>query len=139
MECIITETSNQMNCVICNFQLPDGARVCPQCGNLVSPSNTGSSVSYNNPTIASASSHTPQPISSYNASAQNTPLVYDPYSGETPYAGQTPYGVSTSYGGPGAVPPPPPQPRFPAQGKQGKRNALIVGIAILLILLVGEG
>jgi len=125
-----------MNCVICNFQLPDGARVCPQCGNLVSPPNTSSGVSYSNPTIASAGYHRQQPISSYDASAQSMPPVYDPYSGETPYAGQTPYGVSTSYGGPGTVPPPP---RLPAQGKQGKRIALVVGIAILLILLVGEG
>jgi hypothetical protein len=150
-------------CHSCGAQLPDGARACPQCGTFAPDPGTGPDA-FNLPTVSSASGmvnptvsaapYTPsqQPPSSYGADIYGTPPPpsYDPYRVQ---GSAQPYGVSSEY-----APPPPQaaspypsqpvsspfvggmqQPPLPPQRSQGKRIALIAGIVILALILVGEG
>jgi hypothetical protein len=148
-------------CLSCGSQLPEGARACPQCGTFVPDPGTGPD-GFNLPTMSSsvvaptesaASYNTPsqQPPSSYGANSYGTPPppIYDPYRLQH---GAQPHRVNAEY-----APPPPQSPNtFPPQvvpsasyvgtqapvpqpRGQGKRIAMIAGIIVLALILVGEG
>ncbi len=150
-------------CLSCGAQLPEGARACPQCGTFVPDPGSGPDA-FNLPTVSSSSgmigptvSAAPykpsqQPPSSYGADVYGTPPPpsYDPYRVQ---GGVPPYGANIEYAPPppqSASPYPTPSGSFPFVGgmqqvamqprwSQGRRIALIAGIVILAVILVGEG
>lgn len=149
-------------CLSCGAQLPDGARACPQCGTFVPDPDSGPDA-FNLPTVSSsrmidptvsATPYTPaqQPPSSYGSDVYATPPppLYNPYRVQD---GSQPYSTNAEY-----APPPPQsanqypsqpvsspfvggmqQPPLLPQRRQGKRIALIAGIVILALILIGEG
>ncbi len=148
-------------CLSCGSQLPEGARACPQCGTFVPDPGTGPDA-FNLPTISSSSKieHT-ESAAPYTPSQQppSTDYGVDPYSAPPPpsynpysvQGGAQPYRMPSEYAPPplqSANPFPPqvtprpfvsPQPPLPTQSGQGKRIALIAGIIVLALILVGEG
>lgn len=153
-----------MNCRSCGFQLPPGAKACPNCGTRTSayysdgataydptfvthPSGpqAGSSPSYD-PTLAASPSRTPPPPSTaYGSSASppgpTSPGSADPYSALPPplppSTQQNPYTPPPPY----VIPQTGPQPAYPPPltpaGPQGQKpqRRFPTGIAVLLIAL----
>ena len=148
-------------CLSCGSQLPEGARACPQCGTFVPDPDTGPD-GFNLPTISS-----PSKIEATESAAPYTPSQKPPSTdyGDDPYiappppsynpyimqGGAQPYRMPSEYAPPplqsanpfpSQVTPRPfvsPQPPLPTQSGQGKRIALIAGIIVLVLILVGEG
>jgi hypothetical protein len=149
-----------MNCTVCSFPLPDGARACPQCGSLVSGDSSVSfnsftaAASYNQegqqqhgntfpPTVASSGSGQ-QPISSYGIDPYN--MSSSPFTGynSTNQAPPPPSPVSNPPSSPGLQQYPyggsPSAPGFQPPPQRSRWNILILGIVIVLVvLLIGEG
>jgi hypothetical protein len=145
-------------CLSCGSQLPEGARACPQCGTFVPDPGTDPD-GFNLPTMSStivppteaAAPYTPsqQPPSTYGANTYGTPPtpIYDAYRlqpGAQSYssAEYAPPPPSANAFSSQVVPPPAygaPQAPLSPSGGQGKRIALIAGIVVLVLILVGEG
>src|SRR5947209_3374959 len=137
-----------MKCSNCGTQLPPGAVAWPMCGTPTPQYGFGSGATPYDPTVASSYNTPDTPLS-----ATPPPPTYDP----TPPAG--PYGASpsTAYGSQSYSAPPPPQymapyvappppqytfaqPPPPSPGRsQGKRIAIITGVALLILILLGAG
>jgi Protein of unknown function (DUF3224) len=112
-----------MDCQVCGTQLPSEARACPNCGTLTPASYTNSGASPYDPTISAVSGSPPSVMSA----PPPPPTQY----GANPYDGslQSPYPVVNPYEAP-----PPLPPRHP-----GNHIGIIVGVAILVLLLIGGG
>src|ERR1700694_1770515 len=107
-----------MYCESCGYQLPLGAKACPNCGALSPAYHANSGASPYDPTQPAGSSFDaivpppPPPSTDYGPNPYDVPL-------------QSPRDVN-----PYTVPPPPPPPR--------KASPLILGIlAVLVLLIVG--
>lgn len=107
-----------MDCQVCGTQLPSGARACPHCGTLAPASSPNASASPYDPTIPAVSASSPFGL-------------------KTPPPPPTQYGAN-SYDSslPGPYPANPYE--IPARPKRS-HIGLIVGIAILILLLIGGG
>lgn len=120
-----------MNCGNCGILLPAGALHCPNCGAATSNYYSFSATTPNDPTVVTEpSSAGPQtPPTGYGGSQpyQATPppsTPYNPYNPSTPYS-YTPYPAE-----PLAPVPAPPQ-------RRGKGIGIIIGVAALVLLIVG--
>jgi|SRR5579884_4441126 len=117
-----------MNCHNCGYQLPMGATNCPVCGATATYYYSNPGTTPEAPTVRAAP---------YGVAPQGPPTVYE----SQPYGG-TPPPLSPSYNAPPPSPytpypmgpttpvPPPPQ-------RKSSRIRLIVGIALLVLILIG--
>ncbi len=120
-----------MNCGNCGILLPAGALHCPNCGAATSNYYSFSATTPNDPTVVtepySAGPQTPPTGYGGSQPYQATPppsTPYNPYNPSTPYS-YTPYPAE-----PLAPVPAPPQ-------RRGKGIGIIIGVAALVLLIVG--
>jgi len=112
-----------MDCQICGTQLLSAeARACPTCGTPTPASSAIAAASAYAPTIPAAAGSSPTVVSA----PPPPPTQY----GANPYASplQSPYPVNP-YEAPAPLP----------SRRPGKRTVIIVGVAILVLLLIGGG
>ncbi len=137
------------------MQVPENARVCPNCGASIAVSGPRPESPHYDPTyisppsnyqgFAAPSATPPPPSPSYSTnpypydSSSSSPNLYTPYDSPPPSTSSGPYATdpySGSIPNPYTPPPPPPTPPAP---RRSNRLPLIVGIAILVLLLIGGG
>src|SRR6266849_8867679 len=123
-----------MNCGNCGILLPAGALHCPNCGAATSNYYSFSATTPNDPTVVtepySAGPQTPPTGYGGSQPYQATPPPSTPYNPYNPYNPSTPYPYTPYPAEPLTPVPTPPQ-------RRGNRIGIIIGVAALVLLIVG--